>query len=142
MKNKLTFKILILTLLLSPISLLSQTPLIQNVYNRSTTSLNGDWHYIIDPYENGFYSYRGHSFDEEAELKGEPGTGAYFTNTIAKNKTERIEYNFSMQPTLEVPGSWTTQVEELKWYEGTIWYQRNFDYTPKDNSRVFLYFVG
>ncbi|MDB2622507.1 beta-glucuronidase [Flavobacteriales bacterium] len=142
MKNKLTFKLLILTLLLSPISLLSQTPLIQNVYNRSTTSLNGDWHYIIDPYENGFYSYRGHSFDEEAELKGEPGTGAYFTNTIAKNKTERIEYNFSMQPTLEVPGSWTTQVEELKWYEGTIWYQRNFDYTPKDNSRVFLYFAA
>ena len=41
--------------------------------------------------ENGFYNYRGQSFDDVARLKGQPGTGAYFTNAIAKSKTERIE---------------------------------------------------
>lgn len=142
MKKYLSLKLLILIGLISPMTLLSQTSLIHNVYNRSTTSLNGDWHYIIDPYENGFYNYRGQSFDDVARLKGQPGTGAYFTNAIAKNKTERIEYSFHKQPTLKVPGSWTAQVEELKWYEGTVWYQRNFDFSRKDNTKVFLYFAA
>lgn len=142
MKKKLSLKLLILIGFISPVTLLSQTSLIHNVYNRSTTSLNGDWHYIIDPYENGFYNYRGQSFDDVARLKGQPGTGAYFTNAIAKNKTERIEYSFHKQPTLKVPGSWTAQVEELKWYEGTVWYQRNFDFSRKDNTKVFLYFAA
>lgn len=142
MKKNLSLKLLILIGLISPMTLLSQTSLIHNVYNRSTTSLNGDWHYIIDPYENGFYNYRGQSFDDVARLKGQPGTGAYFTNAIAKNKTERIEYSFHKQPTLKVPGSWTAQVEELKWYEGTVWYQRNFDFSRKDNTKVFLYFAA
>ena len=142
MKKYLSLKLLILIGLISPVTLLSQTSLIHNVYNRSTTSLNGDWHYIIDPYENGFYNYRGQSFDDVARLKGQPGTGAYFTNAIAKSKTERIEYSFHKQPTLKVPGSWTAQVEELKWYEGTVWYQRNFDFSRKDNTKVFLYFAA
>jgi len=142
MKKYLSLKLLILIGLISPMTLLSQTSLIHNVYNRSTTSLNGDWHYIIDPYENGFYNYRGQSFDDVARLKGQPGTGAYFTNAIAKSKTERIEYSFHKQPTLKVPGSWTAQVEELKWYEGTVWYQRNFDFSRKDNTKVFLYFAA
>ncbi len=37
---------------------MAQSPLIQNVYNREALSLNGDWNYIVDPYENGYYDYR------------------------------------------------------------------------------------
>ncbi|HEY6333887.1 MAG TPA: beta-glucuronidase, partial [Blastocatellia bacterium] len=32
--------------------------LITNVGGRKTTSLNGRWRIIIDPYENGYYDYR------------------------------------------------------------------------------------
>lgn len=38
--------------------LCSQEKLITNAYHRETTSLNGYWKYIVDPYENGFYNYR------------------------------------------------------------------------------------
>ena len=31
---------------------------LQNVYGRKTTSLNGWWQVIIDPYDAGFYDYR------------------------------------------------------------------------------------
>ena len=31
---------------------------LQNTDMRKFISLNGEWHSIIDPYENGFYSYR------------------------------------------------------------------------------------
>lgn len=44
--------------LVFPFSLLAQDNLIINTANRQTQSLNGKWHYIIDPYETGFYNYR------------------------------------------------------------------------------------
>lgn len=34
--------------------LFAQEKLITNAYNRESTSLNGYWKYIVDPYENGF----------------------------------------------------------------------------------------
>ncbi|WP_395048794.1 hypothetical protein [Flavobacterium sp.] len=30
---------------------------INNVQNRNSFSFNGEWNYIIDPYETGFYSF-------------------------------------------------------------------------------------
>ena len=32
--------------------------LISNVFGRKHQSLNGPWHTIVDPYENGYYDYR------------------------------------------------------------------------------------
>jgi len=37
-------------------SLFAQEKLMTNAYNRMTTSLNGYWKYIVDPYENGYYN--------------------------------------------------------------------------------------
>jgi len=34
-------------------------------------------------------------------------------------------------PILQVPGDWNTQKPEFLWYEGTIWYKREFDYAKK-----------
>ena len=33
-------------------------PAIQNVWGHTTMSLDGDWHVIVDPYENGYFNYR------------------------------------------------------------------------------------
>lgn len=99
---------------LAPLSLAAQSPLIINVPNRSTQSLDGQWHYIIDPYENGFYDYRREPFEEREN----PGSGAYFTNARPQSKGERIEYSFEKSPTLWAPGSWNTQAdEETVWSE-------------------------
>ena len=35
-----------------------EVPQLINVMNRQTISLNGDWHYIVDVQEEGYYDYR------------------------------------------------------------------------------------
>ena len=114
----------------------SASPLITNMPNRSTQSLDGEWHYIIDPYQNGYYDYRRIPFDQYQD----PGSGAYFTNAKAVSKSDRVEYDFDLSPTMSIPGAWGTQVPELTWYEGTVWFQRYLDLNKAPGKRYFLYF--
>ena len=124
------------TLLLVAFSL-EASNLIQNVNNRDVFSLNGKWNYIIDPYETGFFDYRYEAFDK---MKN-PGNGAFFLDKTPKDGSELIEYSFDKSPTLMVPGDWNSQDDKLLYYEGTIWYRRKFDYTPKaTENRVFVHF--
>src|SRR5438876_7967114 len=99
----------------------SPSSLIQNVTNRKTISLNGDWHYIADPHEEGT-------------------ARRYYLNGKPSGSRNFVEYDFNASPTLRVPGDWNFQRPELQLYEGTVWYQKSFDYHPPSNTRVFLYF--
>jgi beta-glucuronidase len=38
-----------------------------------------------------------------------------------------------------VPGDWNTQRESLFFYEGPVWYERDFDFQPKQHTRIFLH---
>ncbi len=117
----------------------AQQPVMQHTQSRKTTTLNGSWKYIVDPYENGFYDYRYRPF----ESREDPGNGAFFVNAKRKNKADLIEYDFDKMDSLQVPGDWNTQEPELFYYEGTVWYKKTFDYTKsKTSHRVFLYFGG
>jgi beta-glucuronidase len=102
---------------------------IGNPTGRHTVSLDGKWRTIVDPYETGYYDYR---------LK--PSKDGYFRNAKPKDKGELIEYDFDTSPTLDVPGDWNSQRENLFFYEGTIWYKRSFDYTVRPGTRQILYF--
>ena len=114
-----------------------QEKLIINTYNRTTTSLNGSWKYIVDPYENGYYNYRYEPFDQQIN----PGKGAFFLNSKPDNPSDLVEYDFDKMDSLMVPGDWNTQKEKLFYYEGTVWYKKSFDYTlAKKSNRVFVYF--
>ena len=42
----------------APAAMPAPVGLIANIEHRSTTSLNGAWHFIVDPYETGYYDYR------------------------------------------------------------------------------------
>jgi len=129
--------ILFLTILLLPIISFAQENLLINAYNRTTTSLNGSWMYIVDPYENGYFNYRYEAFDKQSN----PGNGAFFTNAKPKNPSDLIEYNFDKMDSITVPGDWNTQKKELYYYEGTVWYKKSFDYDLSDKSkRQFVYF--
>lgn len=113
-----------------------QFSLITNIPNRERISLDGKWHYIVDPYETGFYDYRREPYDKQTRLN----RAAYFADAEPLSKMDRVEYDFAQSPTLQVPGSWNTLIEALHWYEGTIWYQRKFQYAKKTDKRVFLHF--
>ena len=86
---------------------------------RPATSLNGEWHTIVDPYFNGFPGY-------SLNQKQEPGGRV-------------VEYDFSKSPTLKVPGDWNTQRDSLLYYEGPVWYERDFTYLPKEHTHIFLH---
>lgn len=110
--------------------------LISNVQGRQIFTLNGNWNYIIDPYENGYYDYRYKPFDEQ-----ENPNGGFFLDREQQNKTQLVEYSFDDSPTLMVPGDWNSQDDQLLYYEGTIWYRRLFDYKKSaGENRVFVHF--
>ena len=117
-------------------ALAGEQPLIINIPNRTSVSLDGEWQYIIDPYQNGFFDYRRKPHDD----RDTPDSGAYFTNTKPANTSERIEYDFDLSSSLHVPSAWGTQVPELSWYEGTLWYKKSFNIRKLDDKRYFLHF--
>ena len=120
-------RILLTLLLLTPLAASAQ-PLI-NVDARQTTSLNGSWATIVDPFENGYYNYR-----------YEPHSNGYFANQKPQSKRDLVEYDFDTSARLHVPGDWNTQRDDLFFYEGTVWYKHDFDYALPPGRRLFVYF--
>lgn len=118
----------ILIFLIVGLSIYSQVH-IMNVYDRDRINLNGNWQTIIDPYENGYYSFH---LAERRE--------GYFIDYIPKKDERAVEHVFNSSHTLVVPGDWNTQREDLFFYEGTIWYRKNFDFKKETNQRYFIYF--
>ncbi len=112
----------------------AQSTFIQNIYARNYVNLDGRWHYILDLYETGFRGFQGAKADDDEKL------GGFFENKQQQSKSELVEYNFERAPTLNVPGDWNSQDEKLLYFEGTIWYQRSFNFHPQPNKRYFLRF--
>ena len=121
--------LLIALLALVPTVRAQQIGLIANTDGRKTVSLNGQWQTISDPYESGYYNYR-----------YQPSDNGYFKNAKPKSKSDLIEYDFDTSATLNVPGDWNTQSDQLFFYEGTVWYKKSFDYARQPNTRLFVYF--
>jgi len=130
-------KILFLLGIILSCSVINAQNVFQNIPNRKTTTLNGKWHYVVDVYETGYYDYR----YQPRDLQKNPGNDAYFLDVAPNDRSGLHEYDFDTSPTMYVPGDWTSQVEKLFYYEGTVWFRKKFDYQKKkDNNRVFLNF--
>jgi beta-glucuronidase len=96
---------------------------------RPATSLNGEWGAIVDPYFSGLFS-----FHHQEKSNG------WFLNQKAKpGDPFPIEYNFATASKLKVPSDWNTQSESLLYYEGPVWYERDFTYHPKEHTKIFLH---
>ncbi|MEJ2239727.1 MAG: DUF5009 domain-containing protein, partial [Gemmatimonadales bacterium] len=106
----------------------SAQAVIQSAPIRADRSLDGAWHTIIDPYENGFYNYR-----------YEESTDGYFRNRKPESVRDLIEYDFDASGVLNVPGDWNSQHERLFFYEGTIWYKKSFAYDLDPGRRLFVH---
>ncbi|WP_345947974.1 glycoside hydrolase family 2 TIM barrel-domain containing protein [Mucilaginibacter sp. PAMB04274] len=112
----------------------AQNNLITNIGSRKAVSLNGTWQYIVDPYETGFYDYR------YKELR-EDHPDAYWNTDVPTDRSEKKEHGYTDKYTLQVPGDWNHQKPEFVYYEGTVWYKKNFSY-PKTTAgnKYYLYF--
>jgi beta-glucuronidase len=102
----------------------SPTTVLVAVDQRPVLNLDGDWHYILDPYQNGLGGGRnGYPMDEE----------------LPAGSNKLVEYSFAKSPTIKVPGDWNTQKESLMNYEGGFWYERHFQFQPQAGQRSFLH---
>jgi beta-glucuronidase len=92
-----------------------------NVESRKTTSLQGSWKVIPDP--AGIGDWR------QVWLEHTP-----------QKKTDFFEYSFEGGPELKVPGDFNSQMCALTYFEGTVWYKKQFNYTIQKGKRLFLHF--
>ena len=104
-------------------------PLIQNVNAYECLLLNGEWNYIVDVQEEGYYDYR---------MK--PTQWGFFQNAKPQRPEDLIEYDFDKSPTMQIPSDWNTQDERLFFYEGTVWFKKSFQAVPMQDYRTLLYF--
>ena len=103
-----------------------------NILSRQVTSLNGAWHYIVDVQEEGYYDYRMN-----------PTPWGFFRNAKPQRPEDLIEYDFDKAPVMQVPGDWNTQDSQLFFYEGTVWFYKQFRLERKERrggKRTLLYF--
>ena len=121
-RNKIVFKkkILVALIILFCNYLQAQTAMV-NVQSRNLTSLNGKWKVIIDP--TGIGDWR-QVWQEKKPQK----------------KNDFVEYSFEGGPELDVPGDFNIQMPELTYFEGTVWYKKQFSHTKREDKRLFLYF--
>lgn len=106
------------------------TTVLEGADRRPQTSLDGDWHSIIDPYFAGLYSFH-HEVKKDGWFKNEHWRGL--------GDDRLFEYDFATSPTLRVPGDWNTQRDALFFFEGSVWYQRDFNWHTVAGKRVFLH---
>jgi len=95
---------------------------------RNIESLNGEWKYIVDPLRNG--------------LPGESFFSDFPSNKLPQSEYELVEYDFANASSINVPGDWNSQKENLFFYQGGIWYYKEFEYKKAKDELVHLYFEG
>ncbi|MGD0858266.1 MAG: glycoside hydrolase family 2 TIM barrel-domain containing protein [Terracidiphilus sp.] len=96
---------------------------------RPATSLDGDWASIVDPYFSGLFSFH----------HQEKANGWFLNRKVQPGDNFPTEYDFATALKLKVPSDWNTQRESLLYYEGPVWYERDFTYQPKEHTRIFLH---
>lgn len=94
-----------------------------NVQGRDIISLNGKWDAIIDIYDKG----------ESAK---------FYMDPIPLCNTDFVESSFDNNLRLDVPSDWNSQLPELQYYEGKIWYRHVFYVNKQEYKRQYLYFEG
>ena len=104
-------------------------PLIQNVQAYEAMSLNGEWNYIVDVQEEGYYDYRMN-----------PMRNGFFINAKPKRPEDLIEYDFDESDVMQIPSDWNTKDERLFFYEGTVWFKKSFQAVPMKDCKTLLYF--
>ncbi|MEL1233402.1 MAG: glycoside hydrolase family 2 TIM barrel-domain containing protein [Candidatus Neomarinimicrobiota bacterium] len=93
--------------------------------SRQSMNLNGDWHYIVDPMNNG--------------LPEESFFGGFPQNKLSSEGFELIEYHFENASTMQIPGAWNAHDKSLFFYRGPIWFYKKFNFSQSSDSSTHLY---
>ncbi len=104
---------------------------------RPAQSLDGAWHWSVDPYRDGMAGFHG----------GMPGEGSrrwadvVVADVQAQDPTALFEFDMQRSPVTHLPGAWIGHAPEMRYYQGLVWYQRSFTAAaPAPGKRIFLRF--
>jgi beta-glucuronidase len=125
-----------------PLATVKTSPLLVSADMRGGLDLSGPWHYSLDPFRAGLAGFHGETPDRgqlryrEIDVRKE----------MAADNRVLYEFDLANSPVTTLPSSWLTQAPELRYYQGLMWYQRNFSVPAKDatnhKERSFLRFGG
>ncbi|MBC9034161.1 beta-glucuronidase [Sphingomonas sp. JC676] len=112
-----------------------QSPVLVAADMRDSMSLDGAWHWSVDPFRDGMAGFHGGLPDPRMRRSADLVQG----DVMAKDPRALFEFDMQRSPVTYLPGSWIGHSPEMRYYQGLVWYQRNFDATPPaPGKRVFL----
>jgi len=103
---------------------------------RPAQSLDGSWHYSVDPYRDGEAGFHGAEPGPSSRRYADLDVEA----AMKANPTALYEYDMDQSPTATLPSSWLSHAPEMRYYQGLVWYERKFTAQPKPGMRQFLRF--
>jgi beta-glucuronidase len=119
-----------------PLATVKNSPLLVSADMRAGLDLSGPWHYSLDPFRAGLAGFHGETPDRGQMRSREIDA----RREMAADNRLLYEFDLANSPVTTLPSSWLTQAPELRYYQGLMWYQRNFPSPADRKGRSFLRF--
>ena len=104
---------------------------------RPAQSLDGAWHWSVDPFRDGKAGFHGGP-PNDSTRRWQDNIQA---DAAANNPRALYEFDMQRSPVVYLPGSWIGHAAEMRYYQGLVWYQRTFEAAkPAPGTRTFLRF--
>jgi beta-glucuronidase len=104
---------------------------------RPHQSLDGAWHWSIDPFRDGVAGFHGDPPGQSSRRWAD----IVQAEVAAENPRALFEFDMQRSPVTHLPGSWIGHAPEMRHYQGLVWYQRDFTFTPPGpGRRTFIRF--
>jgi beta-glucuronidase len=93
---------------------------------RTRISLDGEWRYILDPFD--------------AAKRGNNRRRTFWNALAPAPDGPLIEYDWRESPVIDLPRDWNSHDTELLWYNGPVYFRRTFTAEEKPGGQRFLAF--
>ena len=128
-------RILLLALLLPAAA--NASPALTAADLRPSQSLDGAWHWSVDPYRDGLSGFHGGGVGSSSNRYAD----IVQADVARDNPTALFEFDMQRSPVAYLPGAWIGHSAEMRYYNGLVWYQRTFEAAALPaGKRAFLRF--
>ena len=104
---------------------------------RPSQSLDGAWHWSVDPYRDGLSGFHGGGVGSSSNRYAD----IVQADVARDNPTALFEFDMQRSPIAYLPGAWIGHSAEMRYYNGLVWYQRTFETSAlAPGKRAFLRF--
>ncbi len=125
------------TALAQPVPNEADRPVLVAADLREHQSLDGAWHWSIDPFRDGVAGFHG----DPAGPSSRRWADIVQADVARADPMALFEFDMQRSPITHLPGSWIGHAPEMRLYQGLVWYQRTFEAPPPPpGKRAFLRF--